>query len=395
MLTTIEDLIIHICQNTRKYNVNLYPRDKAVFFSVFSQLERKIALTVGQSNLMLRLLENNKTNFQKIEGFNELLDLPRFKYPFRIVSSSKNISIVQTTNQPIISINFPYDKIMLKTLMSLELGKNSYNKEKRRYEYPLNEKIIIAILGNKEIQEYGFTIDQNLSDIYEKIKNIIDSKEEYIPLLDYNNGLVLRNTNKLTTKYFNENKKDNLFSDIFLAKTLGISPSEKLIEKIKSIPLEPEVANFLLNPNKNLYLSNKKEKSISTVFKHITLINQWPVVVILPDIDTVNKTLEQWHDGLTDWGIKNTEVSVLFRSQKNKSFNEYIALNQLNNLVDDHTKMVFIKHKIPKVLYNINFKPKIVITTTKYHAHYTTQKLVDSHPCMLYYTDQITETTNA
>jgi hypothetical protein len=94
MLTTIEDLIIHICQNTRKYNVNLYPRDKAVFFSVFSQLERKIALTVGQSNLMLRLLENNKTNFQKIEGFNELLDLPRFKYPFRIVNSSKNISIV-------------------------------------------------------------------------------------------------------------------------------------------------------------------------------------------------------------------------------------------------------------------------------------------------------------
>jgi hypothetical protein len=395
MLTTVEDLIIYICRNGKVYTDNLNPKDKAVFFSISSQLERKVALTAGQSNLMLRLLENNKTSFLNIEGYTELLDSPKFKYSFRVVDTSKIIRVFQSNNQQFIGINFPYDKKMLKTITNLELGKVPYNKEKKLYEYPLNEKTVFAILDNEEVQQYGFSIDQNLIDLYKKIKNIAESREEYIPLLDYDNGLILRNTNKITSNYFNENRKNNLFSDIFLAKTMGISPSKRLIEKIKSMNLEPDVMDFLLKTKKNLVISKNNADSLSRVFKHIVLIDQWPIVVILPDFESVDKTLEQWHRGLLDWGIKNTDISVLFRSQKNKIFNEYIASNQLNNFVSESTKIVFIKHKIPKILYNINFKPKIVITTSKYHAHYSTQKLVDSHPCMLYYTDQISEVSDA
>jgi hypothetical protein len=69
--------------------------------------------------------------------------------------------------------------------------------------------------------------------------------------------------------------------------------------------------------------------------------------------------------------------------------NTFIRSKNLNNLVDETTKVVFIKQKVSKVLLKINFKPKVILGTSRYYAHFSAQKMVDSHPVVLYYTDQV------
>ena len=59
-----------------------------------------------------------------------------------------------------------------------------------------------------------------------------------------------------------------------------------------------------------------------------------------------------------------------------------------SNLVDDNTKVVFVKQKMPKILYKIAFTPRIIISSSTFYAHYTGQKMVDSHPLVLYYTEK-------
>ena len=76
-------------------------------------------------------------------------------------------------------------------------------------------------------------------------------------------------------------------------------------------------------------------------------------------------------------------MSILYRSKLNVELNSYIKENCLNNLVDNDTKIVFIKHKIPKILYKLNFKPKMILNNLAYNAHFSIQKLLEQHRFVL------------
>jgi hypothetical protein len=114
-------------------------------------------------------------------------------------------------------------------------------------------------------------------------------------------------------------------------------------------------------------------------------INAYPVLVLADD-DEIKFTA--WVAAFIQYGVKQSEMSVLFRSDKNVVFNDYIKNQHLNNLVDSSTKVVFIKNKMPKILYKLEFKPKIVISNSTFYVHYTSQKMVDSHSAVMYYTEK-------
>ena len=389
MLLYIEDLITYICRNFKTHSDYVPLKDKTVFFSLMNQFGNNIALTVGQSNLALRLLENNKNTFSTIKGFNELLDIPKFKYPFRTIDTAKKIYIEKLNDKDVITIKFQYNKELLKEIKDEIPGKSLYNKEKKSYSFPLNEKNILNILSNQKIKNYNFDIDSDLLNLYENIDHIYKNKEEFVPTVDYENGLIIKNTNKLTRDYFENNKKDIFLSDLFLAKSLRLNFGKKLIDKLISMNLDTKIPYFLTEKKKSHTVINSKKTNMSMFIQSLKTIDIWPIMVILPEFDTVDVLLDKWYSSLKENGISNKEISVLFRSQKNKSFNAFVADEQLNNLVSEETKVVFINHKIPKVLYKIDFKPLIVISTSVHHVHYTTKILTSTHPFVIYYTDQI------
>jgi hypothetical protein len=96
-----------------------------------------------------------------------------------------------------------------------------------------------------------------------------------------------------------------------------------------------------------------------------------------------DELLKSFVDFFVKSGVQPTNISALYRSKENEKINEYIKQFQLNNFVDENTKVVFIKYKVPKILYNLNFKPLMILNTLDYNAHYSIQKLVTNHPFAL------------
>jgi hypothetical protein len=388
MITNIEDLIIYIHKNQNIFDFsNVSSKDKAVLFSLVSQLSRNLNFTENQANLILRILKDNHKIFETVENFDNLINNPIFKNVFRIIDKSRTISSFNINNRKVISIKFPFDRKTLQYINSICNARVDYHKETKSYITDLTNRNLIKILSNDDLPSYGFTISNELKELHQKILEIENNEDNYLPLIDYDDGYVLKNCHRSLETYFFSNKTENFLSNVLLARSLGLKKGKNIVDKLLSKEVDPRISKIFLKDSNKLYLSNRDYDN-SVIASIIRTVDQWPVLIIITDDEEIDKTLENWHSCLENFEIKNHEISVLFRSNNNKSINEYISLQKLNNLVDEKTKVVFIKHKIPKILYKINFLPKIIISSSTFYAHFTTQKLINSHPLVLFHTDQ-------
>jgi hypothetical protein len=385
LVNTIEDLIKQIYES-EKSKKNLSPKDRSVLFSIAAQFSKSLTLTINQANLVLTILEENREKIEMISKNQSLLKSPVFKYPFRVIDTSKKIFIKNNTH---IGIKFPFNQVIKQFLLKEMKGHLEFDFDSKTYFYPLTDENVLKLLNSKEISDETFDISQDLRDLYNHLQNIIENADNYLPTIDYDNGVFLKNSNKLVTNYFDKHRTDNILSNVFLAKTLGIQPSKKLIDMINSMEFNPKFVDLLINEKNKIRSSDTVKKDIEFLTSFVSTINQWPIMIIMSNDATADTELNNWVSALLEHGISNEEISVLFRSQTNKDCNTFIKDSKLNNLVDEKTKAIFIKNKIPKVLYKINFQPKIVISTSKFYAHYTSQKLVASHPYTIIYSDQI------
>ena len=385
LVNTIEDLVKQI-YDSEKSKKNLSPKDRSVLFSIAAQFNRSLALTVNQASLVLTILEENKENIEMILENQTLLKSPVFKYPFRIVDTSKTIFIKDNS---FIGIKFPYNQ-SIKTFLIKEMqGKFNYDLNSKTYLYPLTDDNILKLLDSEEIRNASFNISSDLTDRHAQIKKITENAEEYLPTLDYDESFILRNASKAAVSYFENHKTDNMLSNVFLAKILGIQSSKKLIGLLYSMDFNPKFLDLLINEKNKIRTSKTVKNDIAFIISYVSAIDQWPIMVLVDCDANADTDLDNWVSTLIGHGIKNEEISVLFRSQTNKNCNTFIKDNKLNNLVDDKTKVVFVRNKIPKILYKIDFHPKIVISTSKFYAHYTSQKLLSIHPYTILYSDQI------
>ena len=95
--------------------------------------------------------------------------------------------------------------------------------------------------------------------------------------------------------------------------------------------------------------------------------------------------------------IDTQEISVLFRRGGDQDpFNDYIKDKKLNNLVDKHTKVVYISNnKLPKPLLKADWKHKTVMfyrrnglgynNTTKYAQECDCQIVCETHTTSGYF----------
>lgn len=377
----IEDLIHYIRDPINGIdNSKILPRDKSVIFSMSSQLLKNppLPLTENQANLLTTILKNNKENYKDIPNFEFLINNPIYKYPFRLIELDKKICLIKHEDKTYIRVKLPYDKKINKKF-NLYHGDYTFV-DKQKYFY-LTEKNIFGII--EALKDFDFEIDPKISFWYSEIKKIKDNVEEYKPIVDFtDNELVLRNTHKSVNEYFNLNKSDNVISNIFLAKSLGLSISKSLLEKIESITDNSMVKN-ILNLEDTLFSINNDDQ----IKDALEVIEQWPILVIFNDERNLHTDLIKWSSMFNLLDIDNRNMTVLFRSHHNKRFNEIIKENNLNNMLTDETKVVFVKGKIPKIIYKTEFKPKLIITSMMYFTHTSLQKLVEHHNLVLYYSD--------
>jgi hypothetical protein len=377
----IEDLTHYIRDPSNCVdNSKLSPRDKSVIFSMSAQLLKNppLALTEKQATLLLTIFENNMELYKEIPNYEFLVKNPIYKYPFRALELEKKIYLTLHEGKQYIRVKLPFDKKINK-IFSVYRGDYTFiDREKFFY---LTDKNIYGIV--ESLKEFDFDIDLKIQQWYDEIKKIKDNFEEYKPIVDYvDNTLVLRNSHRSVVNYFNENRSNKIIPDIFLARSLGLSLGKNLNEHVPSITEDELVRNMLTLDGSTCSL--KEDINLRTAIENI---EQWPILIILTDERNLHSSLDSWYTMFKSIGVNKKEMTVLFRSQMNKKFNEFIKQNSLNNMLDENTKVVFIKNKLPKVIYKTGFKPKFVITSGMYFSHTSIQKLIEHHPYVLYHTD--------
>lgn len=377
MLTTIEDLILHIYDPMNGFDRKALPsRDRSILFSMASQLKKPLALTEKQAILAVKIINENKHLYERIEDLNSLLANPLYKYPFRSIDSSRKIFILKDN---MIAIKFPFDNGLNKLLDKIQ-GRKQYNIEHRCHVYRLTEdniRIIMTLFQNRD-----FIIDKKIQEWSNEIDAILLYPTSFVPSIKIENGVELLNCNSYAQDYFDKNKTGNLVNDLFLAKSMKLFFRDQIVDLIQSLDISEITKKYLLNNSNAVTVSTYSKNDIAMLTHEV---NSYPILVLADDNDV---EFTAWVASFIQYGVKQSEMSVLFRSDKNVAFNEYVKNQQLNNLVDDNTKVVFIKNKMPKILYKLDFKPRIVISNSTFFVHYTSQKVVDSHPAVLYYTEK-------
>lgn len=383
MLTTLEDLVKDICNPINGFSKEkLNARDRSILYSMASQLRKALALTENQAKLAVKIIRDNMEIYESIEGLRAFLDEPKFKYPFRSVDLGRRIFLVDPET---IGIRFPFNVSFSKMLDKIP-SKKIFDTSVKAHTFKLNEDNIYKIIETFDGQ--GFEIDTQLYEWYQEIVKIKEEMEQYVPSAILNdNQIVINNCGKIAETYFNENRKGSLASDAILCKRMNLHFSEPLRNHIAASDMNPYLKKIVFHNKPHNYVQRNEKFTDQTLAEIIKQIDSYPILFFATETANFLDEFASLNAALNEVGIANEDMSVLFRSDTNTAFNQYVKDNSLNNLYGDNTKVVVLKYKIPKFLYKLNFQPSMIISNSLLYVHYSAQKLLENHPFVLYYTE--------
>ena len=393
MLNTIEDLVLFICDPINGFDPKkLNPRDRSILYSMASQLKRSLPFTNKQADLVIKIFNDNRALYESIPNFNFLLDFPNYKYPFRVIDVSRKIYYVEQDQT--IRVKFPFDQQINKSLEKVN-ARRHYDSVGRFHYYKISETLILNLVG--VLKQHDFEIDPKIMSWYREIEQIAAQPDIYVPSATVENGtVILRNANNNIASYFDTRRKNEIVADAFLAKFMGLRISNALIDEILNQNINNLTKTILSDKTHSRFaITNKGPYDKFSVSDFAKETNAYPLMIFLNDNNDLPIVFKQWIIALNKSGIDNKNISVLFRSDRHGEFNNTVKNDMLNNLVDEDTKVVFVKNKVPKILYKLDFKPRLIISSDTFYVHYTGQKMIDSHPLVLYYIEGLHERMNS
>jgi hypothetical protein len=348
---------------------NTLPSDKGILSSISKQCKKGTGLTDRQYNLLLSKIPLYKDQF---EYYNED-DLKNTRCEIRTIDRSKYITVVDNTdlNIPVashksnwnwIKVRFPFSKKDIVKLESLAIRKDEYLHDKGSHEHYFllnasNAYKIVTAFQNK-----NFNIDNDLIDLSNKTLEIVNQKEKYVPFTEHG---ILYNVPEFVHSYIDavvieESDRELFYADRSLLFDYAVPQTDpvNLTEQIafrqeKEVTLSPE------------------NHSMEDIVKSLVQLNRFPIVVLI-DTDQEFTQVTEISTELSKY-VSNKEQSVLFRvdnSHDTYNLNNYVHDNQLNNWVDNTTKVVYIKkNKLPKLLLNSEFKPITALAKTSLRSN--------------------------
>lgn len=365
MQRTVEQLIELI---TKQEHINA--TDMFLFNSLKRQLDKKLALSQKQHELVKSKLQNYKELFLFL-GIDDLeLSLDTLQFPLRLVNKDKIIRIIDSDNihnKKYIEIKFPFNKKEINIVNSLKVimkNKHSYYKQKNSHFFLYDEcsayNIVDAFAGR------NFTVENELINTYEKIKFIKNNEHLYVPGI-YNDQL--KNVHKATEHAIKDElgefSKENSIKFLDRKLRFGLEKIEFSDAVATCIESHSPSALKIASRKGMDYLSKPDEEKLDDLLHAIVELDRFPLLVILSDqisSSVVYEQLTSVHKFFSSL-IENEKQSVLFRLNNTddsiaKQFNLYIKDNKLNNWVDNETKIVYINYdKLPKLLLKEKWMP--------------------------------------
>jgi hypothetical protein len=374
------------------YTRNLIGRELQMLDSMCEQLDRGTQLTEKQALVILRILKKCKDELRpEIPNIDDVLDNPTWKSPFRILSTDRKIGI-DKKETPIISnqekciyVKFPFDQEIVETFRKRnptvnDIHRGSWNNDSGRWEFSLTEKNLLW-LGDY-LKNFNFEIEEEFTDLYDAADQVRSSIEDHLPMLT-----LVDDKYKIVNlpAAIDEITTTNLTEALFFARSHGVTSWDDVIDKKITQEVNLHTKQILESTIRNRPWINSEEVSIGE-FATDLLNYSNKILIVIPG-GSEYKLTKKWVEFANNIGIESKNMSVMFRLPNDQSeFNQFVKESELNNPVDEDTKIVFVNTKITKPLVKSNISFDAVINLGYYnYMHFTMETVVENAPILVYY----------
>lgn len=377
---SVEDIFIDFFQDPNTCKNLTDQKDYSAAQSFYYTLTDNRLLTRNQSNYILKILKNNKY-WLEAAGFDaeSILNNPRWKNEFRIIDTSKRLSVsADTEGRVYYEFKFPYS---LKEVFENEIFSEKkqilnsiWDHDNRIRKLPFYEHDIIKVL--EFAKKHHFEVDQEIFDLEDRIESVWNQSENIAPqCVIENNQVVLKNANYDTLLYWESHKKGEINNDLLLAKHMGYCLNAvNLSTSIETIASSTLNSFWITDINKFLDLYLKLDTKICFLLGNNNSNKEW-----------IQHFIE-----LTDCRhIPRSDIKVCFRENKNQNtgFNEWIKAQGVGGSIQEGK--IFLFNNAPaKWLYKDLESYKIIATNMIIPpVSQNTKLLLESHPCVMYVSD--------
>lgn len=389
-LYTVEDCLECLVGLKNNFKFQIESSDYSILTSIARQVFKGTALTDKQYDLIKLKLKFYEDQFLSagiiIEDAVQTL-----RIPLRQIDRSKYITVVKHSDTVgpnsvyesykehwyWIKIRFPFSKksilLIEELLKNTPSNKYQHNKGSHEHYFIYNEKNTYEII--KHFKEKSFVIDQELLEIYERLEYMNNNRKEFIPGV-YN--FKLKNLSDRAINYMissiGEPSKVTLAQYVDRKKLFGLDYFD-IDDVNESISYLTSLSKKIVNrKHSQVFIKNTLEP-MSRVAESIVELNRFPLLVIIPENDPLSylSTVHESFKGVVD----PSEITVMFRldNQNNSDFNDYIRQKEINNRLDNNTKIVYISNNnVPKPLVMSDWRPSsaLLLSSSRHNTKINT-----------------------
>jgi hypothetical protein len=377
----IEDLVISLTYS----NISMNAWDQKLVHSFYDQITQGSGFTEKQSTLAIKTLQRHAAMLSSFikQDISAFLKNPVFRLPIRKISNAKKMSIVpHPVYTRIITAAFPYSDATVDKIRKSkdDTGFAQWNKEEKAWNFALSENSLQLLMELFDLSE--FEIDNDLAELFQQVINIHADMEKYIPMLVIEN-MVPKIVNSASN--MPELTTTDMLHSIFEARRRGISTWDDTISNfLESDEVDSITRDFLKTDLGESFHIDSEIHDISCLASFVK--HMGPCLVVIPGGSELDTTRDAY-DFLSSTGIKNNEMSVMFRlpSGPTEIFNKFVKDNELNSPITEDTKIVFVSSKLPKPVLKSKIKFNGIINLGFSNVHYTMRDFVGKHENLVFY----------
>jgi hypothetical protein len=374
-MKTVEDCIeVLVGMQEQNGEFNIERSDVSLITSLARQTVRGTPYTDRQHSLAKQKVSYYRSQYES-NGYNIDIAINELRLPLRQIDRTRWIKIVEAPDfllerdqheGPWIGIRFIFQKKLINSIDSVKrnLGDGNYDKQNKVHYFPLDEIAVYEILSAFNEQN-NFEVDDQLTEYYGKIVDMKNNKEQYVPGIY---KLQLKNLNNKGVEYaistIGTPDINNLCHYYDQKERYGLEHFDDN-DLDQSVKLLTPLTKKIVSRKQSNVLVNKKQYTTENLVESILELYRFPLLILINGEQTCADELLKFHRAFSGI-IPNESCSVLFRLDNDtidgKNFNTYIKQHNLNNPVDNNTKVVYINNKLPKPLLKSSWEPIAAIT---------------------------------
>ncbi len=343
-----------------------------------------------------------------------LLDKPVYDEPFRIIDFDKSIEKYKDEEEEsLIDIKFPYSKKIvtlircLKSSKCLPVSYTKYNGESKVWTFKQTDVTTYYLTLIAIRYDFKF-VDPTLLDEYYEVRNEI--KDYKTPTAKLIGGeIIIENAPESMKDYWSKNLKDKKpLLQLDALKELGIKTTNI------NVIAETYTAKKIAEQEHQKFWIDRNEYSRDEIVAGLKELDCFPILMpVTGDISRMEDIDEYWtwiktfeRNGIDilkelSWGFdfKEPDEETLgawsYKQKHTKETHDKVfELHQMSKqfkFIDQTTKVIFVRNRIPRSLIKSRIKPRASLVTLGggYFSAGTEnlKRLLESLPKKLYYSD--------